>query len=723
MGVRELFAGLLTENQVHKLVKALYRRHHTLTPRWRDRPALKFYSTLTSLTSDQALAVTTLLVKYADTDLPGICKQLNQSPLTKTILAQADFIPLPSPLNDPLPVGTSEVRARPGFKLLMPRDREWIIPTTHELGLYIPWIKNHERNEEMRNAIKEIPGRRWDPGDKRWFIPIIHARIAADAIKPFFPELAEALQQSDHIARHEQQELLRNSLSSATTLDDFDGYDELDQELDDIVPEGLQLYPHQKACVAFIREAGGKALIADEMGLGKTIEALAYTWDLEGLHHEFTLIACPNNVKFNWANEIRKWAPNHTVGVYMANMTKRDEKYWRHSGITIIRKDDSLKQLRLDYVVVNYEHIRGKPFTDPKGKPSIELSPFAVQAFNFGFMHFILDECHRIGNYKTQQTQGCLHLARAIDNIIGLTGTPIRNRPSEFFTLLHLIRPTDFPNWNQYVLDFCDGQYEDIEYSPGKYRTILHHKGSSNWHVLSEKLKGTMMRREKKQVLKDLPSKIRQIVEVPLTKPSHYYKTEKDLYWEYYQKPGAQLAIISGLRAEVGYQKLDHCIELAKDVIASEGYVVIFYHHLEIGGKLAYELDRLKIGNEKIDGSIAEGQRQRNIENFQAGKIPVLLIGTLAGGIGITLTRASTAIFLEPEWSPADVVQAEDRLHRIGQVRNVHIIHLKAPGTIDDLFYDHLLHKADITAQVIDGKEQSSRMISVCMDQLRGKYA
>jgi SWI/SNF-related matrix-associated actin-dependent regulator 1 of chromatin subfamily A len=245
-----------------------------------------------------------------------------------------------------------------------------------------------------------------------------------------------------------------------------------------------KLYPYQKTGVKMMEGFNGRALLADEMGLGKTIQALYYhKRNKKGT----TIVVCPASLKFNWARE----AANH---IKQSSMIVEGRKPPTRAGFK-----------RNRFIIINYEVLSYWVDHLKKFKPTL----------------LILDECHYIKNRKAKRTRAVQALAKNIDEVIAISGTPLTNRPSELFPVLNLLRPDKFKSFMPYAHRYCDAK---------KNRWGWDFKGAKNLDELHEKLTSTMMiRRKKMDVLQDLPEKSRNVITIPISNRKEYDEAETDL--------------------------------------------------------------------------------------------------------------------------------------------------------------------------------------------------
>jgi SWI/SNF-related matrix-associated actin-dependent regulator 1 of chromatin subfamily A len=467
--------------------------------------------------------------------------------------------------------------------------------------------------------------------------------------------------------------------------------------LDIPVPEGLMYRPFQRAGIAYCNERKN-SLIADEMGLGKTIQAIGFinlNPDIEKV-----LVICPATLKLNWKREMEKWL----VSPFPFLSRKRSIEVIDGSGFSE----------QSNIIIINYEMVR---------KYSKE-----IKSINWDLM--ICDESHYLKNPKAQRTQEILGYkeipAITAKRKIFLTGTPVLNRPIELHPLLRSLEVEFARSWRYYVLRYCNGQETRYGWDVS---------GSCNTEELGKKLRETIMvRREKSQVLKELPEKTHQLITLAPDGFAPQINKEQKAWAKHEEKTKemkdkiaelrnsgktdteeyrlavqnlragalADFTEIAKLRHETAIKKLPSVVEMVSDAAENEGSVVVFAHHTDVLDGIVEGIRKAGFTAEKLDGSTSMEKRQQIVDDFQAGKINVFVGGMKAAGVGITLTKASHVIFAELDWTPATIAQAEDRLHRIGQINNVLVQHIVFDGSIDSMLAKKLIDKEEIIESILD---------------------
>lgn len=300
-----------------------------------------------------------------------------------------------------------------------------------------------------------------------------------------------------------------------------------------------------------------------------------------------------------------------------------------------------------------------------------------------------------------------------------LTGTPILNRPKEIFTLINALAPQTFPNYWRFAARYCGGHQGKFGYDDS---------GATNLDELQEVLRASVMvRRLKADVLKELPAKRRQVIEFPangaakqiahevevqrlamaelhdLRRAVELAKASDDV--EEYKRAitalqkGAAHAFqdIAAARRDTAIAKIPYVLEHLRNC---SGKVLIFAHHHAVIDALMLDLGAEAVC---ITGSTPLHQRQAAVDRFQTDPKCLFFVGNIkAAGVGLTLTASSHVVFAELTYTPADIQQAEDRAHRIGQHESVLVQHLVLEGSIDANMARSLVQKMGVIEAALD---------------------
>lgn len=576
---------------------------------------------------------------------------------TSTVVVQADTLPVPAP--------TKSVQIK--------------LDKTGSIKIITPYKK------DFVDAIKgqiHWQNRKWDQDLKCWVVNSASIDQAMQIVRSFY-NANDIEEDAELKTRLENLEKAAKFASSATVNED-----------EKIEVNGKPLFPFQCGGVHFL-ELRGRGLIADQMGLGKTIQVLAA---LSRNANWFpALVVAPASVKMNWCREIMNWIghENVSVDVVVGDIAYEIDETGHRCKITgnlnTIKSTDFA-----DIVVINYDILQ-------KHKESL---------MKMGFNTIIFDESHYLKNYKSKRAKAALELSKNIEHKMLLTGTPIMNRPSELWHQLHILDSNAWPNFFSYARRYCNA-------TKGNYGWDF--SGASNLSELNEVLTGNfMVRRLKKDVMKELPSKMSYRVTLDVTQNERveYDRAVADFKdWAY--RSGGHEKLESVLKAETitkmttlkklsALAKINSAIEKIEEFVDSEEseQLVVFAHHREVLEKVSNALRAKNIPIATIVGGDSIEHRQKAVESFRDGTSRVIVCSILAAGVGIDgLQVASNMMFLERTWRPGDHDQAEDRIHRIGQEKKCFIQYLDMENSIDEKMANIIDSKKKIAAHAIDGVE------------------
>lgn len=428
----------------------------------------------------------------------------------------------------------------------------------------------------------------------------------------------------------------------------------------------LELYPFQQYVVDNFKSVRC-ILLGDDMGLGKTVQAISLDLKRRSELSETdvlkTLVVAPLAVIPSWKYHWQTMAPSlRVVAIDNKNRTPFIEAALAGDG---------------DVFICHW--------------PALRLMP---QIANRRWFHLIGDEIHSIQNRKAKQTIAFKKIKS--DNKSGLSGTPAFDKPDDLWSILNWLYPKFWASyWSYYNHHLITNQYNG-------YRQIV---GIAHIDELHMQMNGFYIRRKKEDVLPDLPDKYYTTIDVDLS-PSQeraYESMRKQmLAWigEHEREPISAPVVIAQLTrlqqfacafAEIDddtgkmylsepSSKLDAVMELLE---STDRQVVIFSQFSQMIKLLARRLEKAGITHGIYIGQTSPKDREKIVDDFQSGKLKVFAGTISAGGVGITLTASSTVIFIDRSWSPSINVQAEDRLHRIGQPNAVQVIDIRARQTID----------------------------------------
>ena len=519
-------------------------------------------------------------------------------------------------------------------------------------------------NSSMKQAA--AGNAKWNGTNKSWTIPINTAVAVAAAVRPHYAPLADAIEECPQVQSAQDATIQRVELSSAIVT-------EIELPKDRPIYSNMREY-QRVAPVMYMTGGRKRILIADEMGLGKSLQALGCA-ELAG--HQRVLIVCPAIVKYNWGNEIVKWL---------------NENFFIINGWS-----GDIEEVRFN--IINYDI----------------LSKRKEQLMAQGYDCIIFDEVHTIKNQKAERTKAALALAQGVDGIIAMSGTPILNRPNEFFTSLNMMLPAQFSNYWTFAQRYCNARRTDFGWDMSGASNI-EHSADGMTPPLNHLLRDFMLRRsmDDPRISKDMPSMVQSLIQIELPEQAQKaYKIEHNSWMEEWQKQqvnfgssdaGFTLNMMTELRHIAGRLKIEAAVKWASEYHESTNKpLVIFAHHKDV---LREVYDRLVTKNKVgiITGDTNQTQRETFIEMFQEGHLDFLICSTMAMKEGVNLDRANTTLFVEREWVPAWEQQAAARVRRMTQESaTCNQVILSAMNTIDSMFDEVIEAKANLVKSALDG--------------------
>lgn len=441
---------------------------------------------------------------------------------------------------------------------------------------------------------------------------------------------------------------------------------------------GGSLYPFQRQGIKWLASMEG-ALLADEMGTGKTIQSIfAALAAIDGTEGGIVVL-CPKTLVRNWINEFARWAPS--VPTFAAKGRK---------GARAFRAPRSG-----EVVVANYE-----------------ITPATCPALPAGTV-VICDEAHLCKNPKAQRTVRARAIARAARDGGGrawvLTATPLKNRQPDLYHVLQLAGCCPWPSFGAFARD-AGGYLTSPRWARG--RKVWQWDGAIK-PACAESLSRVMLRRVKADVLADMPEKRHE--QILVNDLDAATRRELDAAAEALAALGVDLddctaqalesaaklpgfEDLSKARALLAAAKLPHAISIIESHEQADEPLVVFSDHRAPIDAIGEREGWATLTGEEQDSD----KRAAVVEAFQAGELKGVACTVRAAGVGITLTRANRALFLDLSWSPSDVRQAEDRIHRIGQDRGTLITWLVADHAIDRAIAAAIDHKEEMQDEIVE---------------------
>ena len=577
----------------------------------------------------------------------------------------------------------------------------------------------------FKELCKSLPGSSWSAAEQNWKIPL--SWTSCLALRSTFKEDLVIGPKLEAWASKEVTERI-NPANEIRELENYDGDEDL--------------FPHQRAGVAFLATAK-RALLADEPGLGKTAQAIRALKLLQEQGEDVfpALIVCPNTLKKNWAREFGIWWPSVTTQVVKGSSAKRKAQFEEEADVYIINWESLRSHSRLS----PYGSIalaRCKECGGHDERVSLNKCEVHKRELNeIDFKAVVADEIHRSKDPKSKQSRALWSATGDANIRFALTGTPVANNVVDMWAILHWLSPKDWPSKTKWIDRMVDimlnafGGMIVIGVKPHMqdefYKTINPH----------------MRRMLKKVVLPWLPPVLTERRDVEMsTKQAKAYKQMRDLMiaeigdGEAVTAPSVLTQTLRLLQLASSYAdtevnettgemkiilsdpscKVDALMDDIKSGDFGEDSVAVCAVSRQLIYLLSAAMTKNKIPHGLITGAQDEDERQKAIDDFQAGKIKWILFTAQAGGVGVTLTAARRLIMLQRPWSLVDHKQALDRVHRIGSEihDSIVITDYVTEGTIEERVIQVLESKADNFEQIVRDRDQ---LLKLLQDDKAGK--
>lgn len=438
---------------------------------------------------------------------------------------------------------------------------------------------------------------------------------------------------------------------------------------------------------------GFGGILADDMGLGKTIQVIALLLD-EALHGEkaLSLIVCPASLVYNWENEINAFAPRLRTRTVVGNAAERGE---------LLENTEEC-----DVLITSYDLLKR------------DITLYHDKKFRFQ----IIDEAQYIKNASTQSAKAVKAVSARTK--FALTGTPVENRLSELWSIFDYLMPGFLFSYPKFKKEYetpiskgqDDGSLENLHRIIGPF----------------------ILRRLKKDVLKELPDKLETVIY------SKFEKEQKDLYTANAYQVKQMLAGDGGAGSDKiqilaaltrlrqiccdprlhysnyngGSAKLETCIDLILNGVEGGHKILLFSQFTSMLDMIGKRLKKEGLSYYQLVGSTSKEERLRMVNTFHEEGVSVFLISLKAGGTGLNLTAADIVIHYDPWWNVAAQNQATDRAHRIGQEKQVFVFKLITKDTIEENILKLQEAKQSLAEQVIT--EGTVSLSSLTKEDLMG---
>lgn len=581
----------------------------------------------------------------------------------------------------------------------------------------------------FKELCKSLPGSTYDSKIQLWKVPVSWGTCLA--LRSTFKDDLVIGPQLAAWASNER----------ATRVDPSNALRDLEQ-----LPEGEgdeDLFPHQRAGVKFLSTAK-RALLADEPGLGKTAQAIRALKKIQDDGGEAfpALIICPNTLKKNWKREFAKWWPGVKVQIITGTATQR-RKQFEEPGV--------------DVYVINWESLRShsrlasygsvalarciqcKGLDDRVTENRCEVHERELNRINFKAV--VADEIHRSKDPKSKQTRAMWAATGDADVRFALTGTPIARDVLDMWPILHWLSPEEWPSKTRWIDRMVDTMLNAFG---GMMVLGVKPHMEAEFHAA---INPRMRRMLKARVLPWLPEMVFERRDIEMsTKQAKAYKDMRDNMIAELESGEAVIASSVLTQTTRLTQFASAFAEMVTDEVTGEVRPVLSEPSCKVDAVmndiksgdfgddsvavcavsrqlielLSASLTKEGIEHGLITGAQSEEERQKAVDDFQAGKIKWVLFTAQAGGVGITLTTARRLIMLQRPWSLVDHKQALDRIHRIGSEihDSVIVMDYVTEGTIEERVLQVLESKGENFEQIVKDKD---KLLSLLKDDKAGK--
>lgn len=465
------------------------------------------------------------------------------------------------------------------------------------------------------------------------------------------------------------------SNTSVKKIDELIDYSQIILEIDRILDDILR--PYQRDGIRWLlslKENGFGGCLADDMGLGKTLQIICYLNDRKCAGNR-SLIVVPKTLLINWEREFKKYDPKQSIYIYHG--TNRSFETALNHNVIISTYQTVLN----DYDQFNQVH----------------------------FDNLIIDEAQYIKNSKSKAHRAMKGI-NASTKIL-LTGTPVENNLEEYWGLMRLINPDSVDSYST-VNKHSDNLVDHIRLITAPF--LLRRLKTNVLKELPEKQEQTVYVEMEGEQL-DLYNKMLDSIKYEITRKSDRFEIKSNSIMLngllYLQEICCHPALLNKDLNPGGCKqsaKLDLLLDLVMALHETNHKVVVFSRFTQMLQLIEKKLKSLNIKSFYLDGKTRD--RMDIVDSFENSAKGVFLISLKAGGTGLNLVSADTAIIYDPWWNPASEKQAEDRIYRIGQTKNVMIYRLIVSGTIEEKVQSLQNDKKELCSQILEGHEMPVKL-------------
>lgn len=408
------------------------------------------------------------------------------------------------------------------------------------------------------------------------------------------------------------------------------------------------LYPHQAEALEWLKDKD-RVYLQDEAGLGKTRIALEWVRHTKS---QTVLIICPASVRNVWVDEIKKWASDLDVS-------------WTLLSYNTVSNNYKVQQLMR-----------------------------SAKTFDM----VIADEAQKLKNWAAVCTKNfAKRIAPKAKRILAMSGTPKTKHAGDLHSVYSVMQPGKWGKYAEFCAQYCEQIENKFTYQGWSWG------GLKNEAELKQRASDFVIRRYKKDHVKDLPDKLVQYVMMPLDDDQYKIDEHTQAEIDNIVNSGGVLPVaheVAQQRQALGLYKTNYVVDFVTTLSTTP--VVIFAHHRKVVEELVLKLKAETPKVACIVGGMSDKERKTIVDNFQQGLLDYLVVGIQAGGVGLTLTAASHCVFAELSYSYVEMDQAMDRLHRLGQKNCVNVYVIGVENTIDEAALKAAKYKEELFKRAIE---------------------
>lgn len=543
------------------------------------------------------------------------------------------------------------------------------------------WYVGFRYDERLVKEIKRFVGAGYNPENKEWYIPFTLPTVAPLQKWLHDNGFVEGMNYypSKRVLEYQEPPVIITPEDVAIACKEL-GFKRMPR-------------PYQCEGIAYMINHGN-CINGDDCGLGKTMQTIM---TLELMDAFPALVITPASVKYNWKKEWEKWNPNRTVGV-VGRKKKFDENVWQN-----------------DVIIINYDILSERGLDKPTAK--------FKELLKKRWASCVMDEIHFLKSEKALRTKMAKKIVKTVPHVWGLTGTLTQNKPADLIQPFTIIRRFEdiFGSTKEFKYRYCNAKMTVFG---------MDCSGFSNLEELHELLRmGGYIRRNKRDVLDELPPMVEQTIDVPISNTREYRKAENNLL-EYLEKidinkvnsavNAPHLVMIQTLKQLSIEGKLPFITTYIKEWLeANEGEQLLVFgvHRIPLQQLAEYFKAPL------IQGGVSADKKQQIVNEFSNGGHRLLFANIQSAGTGTDglQDNCSNLVYIELPDKSTELEQANARLERMGQRNSINITYLLSPDTIDADIKEMVADKGMITGLVNKGGNENELLTKKFLLKKNGK--